>query len=284
MFRWVPSRDVGALYQQPARRRPRRCARRRHGRRRDELPGRRVVQARGDAVARPRPAARRSPARAARIWSPRSPGLDIKISGCPNGCGQHHIAGIGFQGSLRKVGGRPVPQYFVMVGGGIADGITTFGRHAAKIPARRCDEALERLIGLYQRSAGGRTRRRLPSSAASTRGGQGARSPTSTRSIRRHATLDGLHRSGRGPRVPARSQGRGVQRVTSIAHPRDRPSSVLDLIGRTPLLRLGRLCRVDRRRDLRQGGVPEPWRIGEGPRRGRDHRATASGPAGCIRA
>ena len=59
------------------------------------------------------------------------PGLNIKISGCPNGCGQHHIAGIGFQGSLRKVGGRPAPHYFVMVGGGTADGITTFGRHAA---------------------------------------------------------------------------------------------------------------------------------------------------------
>jgi sulfite reductase beta subunit-like hemoprotein len=28
---------------------------------------------------------------------------DIKISGCPNGCGQHHIAAIGFQGSVRKV-------------------------------------------------------------------------------------------------------------------------------------------------------------------------------------
>jgi sulfite reductase beta subunit-like hemoprotein len=28
--------------------------------------------------------------------------LDIKVSGCPNGCGQHHIAAIGFQGSLRK--------------------------------------------------------------------------------------------------------------------------------------------------------------------------------------
>jgi sulfite reductase (NADPH) hemoprotein beta-component len=78
------------------------------------------------------------------------PGLDIKISGCPNGCGQHHIGGLGFQGSLRKVGGRPAPHYFVMVGGGIAEGITTFGRHAATIPARRCDEAMERLIGLYR--------------------------------------------------------------------------------------------------------------------------------------
>ena len=78
------------------------------------------------------------------------PGLDIKISGCPNGCGQHHIAGIGFQGSIKKVGDRPVPQYFVMVGGGFGDGVTTFGRLAAKVPARRAIEALERLVRLYQ--------------------------------------------------------------------------------------------------------------------------------------
>ena len=73
------------------------------------------------------------------------PGLDIRISGCPNGCGQHHIAGIGFQGSLRKVDGRPAPHYFVLVGGGTSDGVTTFGRVAATVPARRSVEAMERL-------------------------------------------------------------------------------------------------------------------------------------------
>jgi sulfite reductase beta subunit-like hemoprotein len=78
------------------------------------------------------------------------PGLNIKISGCPNGCGQHHVAGIGFQGSLRKVGGRPAPHYFVLVGGGTLDGVTTFGRHAATIPARRSLEAVERLVDLYR--------------------------------------------------------------------------------------------------------------------------------------
>ncbi|HVQ23952.1 MAG TPA: nitrite/sulfite reductase, partial [Planctomycetota bacterium] len=45
--------------------------------------------------------------------------LSIKISGCPNGCGQHHVAGIGFQGSVRQMGGRVLPQYFVMLGGGV---------------------------------------------------------------------------------------------------------------------------------------------------------------------
>jgi sulfite reductase beta subunit-like hemoprotein len=75
--------------------------------------------------------------------------LIIKMSGCPNGCGQHHIAGIGFQGSVRKLGARPVPQYFVMVGGGSSPAGAKFGRIAAKVPARRIPQAVERLIGLY---------------------------------------------------------------------------------------------------------------------------------------
>jgi sulfite reductase beta subunit-like hemoprotein len=72
-------------------------------------------------------------------------------SGCPNGSGQHHIATIGFQGSVRKVNGKSVPQYFVMVGGGTTTAGASFGRTVAKIPARRIPDTLERLIGFYQR-------------------------------------------------------------------------------------------------------------------------------------
>ena len=79
------------------------------------------------------------------------PGLDIKISGCPNGCGQHHIATIGFQGSVRRIGSKAVPQYFVMVGGGTTEYGASFAQTAAKIPARRIPEAIERLIAFYQR-------------------------------------------------------------------------------------------------------------------------------------
>jgi len=87
-----------------------------------------------------------------------APDLQIKISGCPNGCGLHHIAGIGFQGGVRKVGTKTVPQYFVMVGGTASEGGARFGRTAAKIPARRIVTALERLIGLYRaEGAGGET-------------------------------------------------------------------------------------------------------------------------------
>jgi len=79
----------------------------------------------------------------------KAPDLHIKMSGCPNGCGQHHIAGIGFQGSIRKLDGRAVPQYFVMVGGAVDQDGATFGRVAAKIPARRITDVIDRLIELY---------------------------------------------------------------------------------------------------------------------------------------
>jgi sulfite reductase beta subunit-like hemoprotein len=85
--------------------------------------------------------------------------LKIKISGCPNGCGQHHVAGLGFQGSVRRLGRRVVPQYFVMLGGAVGEDGARFGRLAAKIPARRVAEALERLLTCYQ------ARRRIGESA-----------------------------------------------------------------------------------------------------------------------
>jgi len=81
--------------------------------------------------------------------------VDVKISGCPNGCGQHYLAGIGFQGGVRKVGGRAVPQYLVYVGGGLrADG-TDFGRLVGKVPARRAPRVLARLLELYVAESAG---------------------------------------------------------------------------------------------------------------------------------
>jgi len=76
---------------------------------------------------------------------------DIKISGCPNSCGQHHVAAIGFHGTVRHVGdGKQVPEYQIHLGGGFdADGVQ-FGRHIVKVPARRAGEALLRLLDLYR--------------------------------------------------------------------------------------------------------------------------------------
>jgi len=75
--------------------------------------------------------------------------LPVRISGCPNGCSQHHLAAIGLQGSARKLGSRSAPQYFVLVGGGSTEDGARFARLAAKIPARRLPEAIQRLTKLW---------------------------------------------------------------------------------------------------------------------------------------
>lgn len=75
--------------------------------------------------------------------------LPVHLSGCPNGCSQHHVAAIGLQGSARKLGTRAIPQVFVLLGGGVGDAGASFGKIAAKIPARRAPEAVRRLVELY---------------------------------------------------------------------------------------------------------------------------------------
>lgn len=83
---------------------------------------------------------------------PGTEGARVHISGCPNGCGQHHVATIGLQGALRKIGGKPVPAYQLTVGGGSGPRTETalFGRLIGKIPARRGPAAIDRLLALWR--------------------------------------------------------------------------------------------------------------------------------------
>ena len=90
--------------------------------------------------------------RADRAWVDRAPGLVVRVSGCPNGCGLHHVATIGFQGGLRKVGGRAVPQYFVYAGGDASSDPARFGRVIGKVPARRIPIVVERLVAKFEQS------------------------------------------------------------------------------------------------------------------------------------
>jgi ferredoxin-nitrite reductase/sulfite reductase (ferredoxin) len=79
-------------------------------------------------------------------------GLCLKISGCPNSCGQHHIADIGFYGSARIVDGKAVPHYRLLVGGTTAEGQATFGMAVATIPAKRVPEAVRHLLNQYRQT------------------------------------------------------------------------------------------------------------------------------------
>lgn len=76
--------------------------------------------------------------------------LSIKVSGCPNSCGQHWIADFGFYGNARKVEGREVPYYQMLLGGGFDDeGIMRFGLAVQSIPARLAPEAVVRVLDHY---------------------------------------------------------------------------------------------------------------------------------------
>jgi sulfite reductase beta subunit-like hemoprotein len=76
--------------------------------------------------------------------------LSIKISGCMNSCGQHHIADIGFYGASSEVEGRLMPQYIVLVGGRTQEGRAEFGKPVAKVPANRAPEVARRLLNFYR--------------------------------------------------------------------------------------------------------------------------------------
>ncbi|MEX0973694.1 MAG: nitrite/sulfite reductase [Solirubrobacterales bacterium] len=77
--------------------------------------------------------------------------VHIKMSGCPNGCSQHHIANIGFYGASLKVGGRPVPAYIPHIGGKYEGGEVIFGtRLKSRLPAKRVPAAVERWLRLYE--------------------------------------------------------------------------------------------------------------------------------------
>ena len=76
--------------------------------------------------------------------------LTIKISGCPNSCGQHWISDFGFYGNARKVDGREIPYYQMLLGGGYdRDGVMRFGMAVQSIPARLAPEAVERVLNHY---------------------------------------------------------------------------------------------------------------------------------------
>jgi sulfite reductase beta subunit-like hemoprotein len=77
--------------------------------------------------------------------------LNIKISGCPNGCGQHHVASIGFTGASIKVGEHTIPAYIPIIGGVFEGGDVAFGtRLKLRLPSKRVPEAIERWIRQYE--------------------------------------------------------------------------------------------------------------------------------------
>ena len=84
------------------------------------------------------------------ISDPLTRQVHIKMSGCPNGCGQHHIGNIGFYGASLKVGGRQMPAYIPHLGGRSHAGATFGKRLKSRLPAKRVPDAVERWLRFYE--------------------------------------------------------------------------------------------------------------------------------------
>jgi sulfite reductase (ferredoxin) len=86
-----------------------------------------------------------------KITDPLTQKIHIKMSGCPNGCGQHHIGNIGFYGASIKVGDKTIPAYVAHIGGRYGGEGVAFGqRLKIRLPAKRVPDAVERWIRFYE--------------------------------------------------------------------------------------------------------------------------------------
>jgi sulfite reductase beta subunit-like hemoprotein len=74
--------------------------------------------------------------------------LRINISGCPNACGQHWVGDIGFYGNARKVDGREIPYYLMLLGGTYEQ----FGVAIQSLPARLAPVAVERVLTHFKQN------------------------------------------------------------------------------------------------------------------------------------
>ena len=84
------------------------------------------------------------------IEDPLTKRVHIKMSGCPNGCSQHHIANIGFYGASIKVGEATIPAYIPHIGGRYEGGEVIYGaRLKARLPSKRVPDAVERWLRFY---------------------------------------------------------------------------------------------------------------------------------------
>ena len=73
----------------------------------------------------------------------------IKISGCPNSCGQHQIATIGFYGGGGRHGTDMFPNYTMSLGGKF-DEDSMLGHHTARVPVKRVIPVILKIIELFK--------------------------------------------------------------------------------------------------------------------------------------
>ena len=98
--------------------------------------------------------------------------LRIKVSGCFNSCGQHHLADLGFYGNSRRAGNRKVPHFQVVLGGQWDDNAGSYGLAVGAVPAKLIPDVFDAITDHY---VNGRERGESFKSWVSRLGTRGAR-------------------------------------------------------------------------------------------------------------
>jgi len=75
--------------------------------------------------------------------------LHVKVSGCFNSCGCHHVADIGFYGVSRTINGFKVPHFQVVLGGQWENNAGSYGLPIIAIPSKRAPDVVDRITGHY---------------------------------------------------------------------------------------------------------------------------------------
>ncbi|MBV9183405.1 MAG: nitrite/sulfite reductase [Acidobacteria bacterium] len=75
--------------------------------------------------------------------------LHIKISGCFNSCGQHHVADLGFYGVSRKIAGYAVPHFQVVLGGEWEHNGSSYGLPVVAVPSKNIPQVVSRLTDRF---------------------------------------------------------------------------------------------------------------------------------------
>ena len=102
------------------------------------------------------------------------------MSGCPNGCSQHHIANIGFYGASIKVGEHTIPAYVAHIGGNYEGGEVVYG---TRLKVRLAGQARARRGGALAAHVRGRARGRRGRSTTSPSASAASASRTRSREL-----------------------------------------------------------------------------------------------------
>jgi uncharacterized protein (UPF0332 family) len=74
--------------------------------------------------------------------------VSIKLSGCPNSCGQHHVANIGLHGGAFPVNGKTMPAFMLFIGGAPTRDMAV-AQLTTQVPSKNVPEAVLRLVSHY---------------------------------------------------------------------------------------------------------------------------------------